>query len=46
MINHEEGITKIFKIRLKTSIKISSLCSHSNEYVLVKGTIAVGKYAS
>ena len=41
MMNHMEHITKIIKLRFKTSMLSSSLCDYSVAYILVQGTITV-----
>ena len=40
-MNHKECITKIIRIRFKTSMIRSSLCDYSDACVLFKGTITV-----
>ena len=46
MMNHEEHITKIFKLGFKTSMLRTGLCDYSNAYILVKGTITVANTAA
>ena len=45
-MNHKKRITKIIKLDLKLSMLRSSLCDHSDAYIIVKETITVANTAS
>ena len=46
MMNHEERITNIIKLELKTSTLSSSFCDDSDAYIIAKGTITVAQKIS
>ena len=41
MMNHEERLTSVIKIKFKTSLRRSNLCDYSDAYIHVKGTLTV-----